>query len=540
MANEPWDTNLGDELFSKLAVPGDTIDTSKPESIGYEEEDESWQDELRRDETILGEATSKPKRLGKGRKPTQQHESSHDTGRLVSLENTVNEPTVEASLDSFFAPEAGDQFDDSVIGQDIAEPSFEQPFDDPFDSQHTGETDFDISSIDIDGTIEHAQQSKKRTSRVIGIVTALGLIVGIIFGINWLMTFNAQRGIADVDEGIDTSFIAEPQRVETNNIAGEYQVNGTPVWELDEDEAKLLSVYGAGVLQIHDGEVKLRNINTGKVIQQTNIDEAIEATYETVDTEGNPAVGYQTGTAITIISRTGVESWDIPEEFKLIASGDVGLLVDSHSRTAKAVVPGEKDLVEAIYDPNLMLSGADQGHLLQPISNTPRVELVEFDGADREVLELVAPHEQMSFIRHLSIGHGISLALWELDGVKLATTHSLEDGQPISTVPIESAESWSIGRGADLAVMGRYALEMSTGHFIAEADRPLSGAVNTVPFIEEAGNRILIIDGKSLRQTSRLRGVTESVVVIENGDSSIAVYPHTGSPDKTTHGGGLA
>lgn len=540
MANEPWDTNLGDELFSNLAVPGDTIDTSKPESIGYEEEDESWQDELRRDETILGETAPKPKRLGKGREPTQQHESSHDTGRLVSLENTVKEPTVDASLDSFFAPEAGDQFDEPVVDQGVAEPSFEQPFDGPFESQHTGETDFDISSIDIDGTIEHAQQSKKRTSRVIGIVTALGVIVGIILGINWLMTFNAQRGIADVDDGIDTSFIAEPQQVEANNIAGEYRVNGTPVWELDEEEAKLMSVYGAGVLQIHDGEVKLRNINTGKVIQRTNIDEAIEATYETVDAKGNPAVGYQTDTAITIISRTGVESWDTPEEFKLIASGDIGLLVDSHSRTAKAVVPGEKDLVDAAYDPNLMLSGADQGHLLQPISNTPRVELVEFDGADREVLELVAPHEKMSFIRHLSIGHGISLALWELDGVKLATTHSLKDGQPISTVPIESAESWSIGRGADLAVMGRYALEMSTGHFIAEADRPLSGAVNTVPFIEEAGNRILIIDGKPLRQTSRLRGVTESVVVIENGDSSISVYPHTGSPDKTTHGGGLA
>lgn len=538
MANEPWDTNLGDELFSNLAVPGDTIDTSKPQSIGYEEEDESWQDELRRDETILGE--TKPKPIGKGRKPTQQHESSHDTGRWVSLEHTVKEPTVDASLDSFFAPEAGDQFDEPVVDQGVAEPSFEQPFDDPFESQHTGETDFDISSIDIDGTIEHAQQSKKRTSRVIGIVTALGVIVGIILGINWLMTFNAQRGIADVDDGTDTSFIAEPQQVEANNVAGEYRVNGTPVWELDEEEAKLMSVYGAGVLQIHDGEVKLRNINTGKVIQRTNIDEAIEATYETVDAKGNPAVGYQTDTAITIISRTGVESWDTPEEFKLIASGDIGLLVDSHSRTAKAVVPGEEDLVDAAYDPNLMLSGADQGHLLQPISNTPRVELVEFDGADREVLELVAPHEKMSFIRHLSIGHGISLALWELDGVKLATTHSLKDGQPISTVPIESAESWSIGRGADLAVMGRYALEMSTGHFITEADRPLSGAVNTVPFIEEAGNRILIIDGKPLRQTSRLRGVTESAVVIENGDSSISVYPHTGSPDKTTHGGGLA
>lgn len=127
MANEPWDTNLGDELFSNLAVPGDTIDTSKPESIGYEEEDESWQDELRRDETILGETMPKPKRIGKGRKPTQQHESSHDTGRLVSLENTVKEPTVDASLDSFFAPEAGDQFDEPVVDQGVAEPSFEQP-----------------------------------------------------------------------------------------------------------------------------------------------------------------------------------------------------------------------------------------------------------------------------------------------------------------------------------------------------------------------------------------------------------------------------
>jgi len=124
--------------------------------------------------------------------------------------------------------------------------------------------------------------------------------------------------------------------------------------------------------------------------------------------------------------------------------------------------------------------------------------------------------------------------------VRFATTHSLEDGRAISTVPIEAAEKWTFGRGADLAVMGRYAIEISTGHFIVEADQPLTGAINTVPFVEESSTRTLIVDGQPLRQSARLRGVTESVVVIENGDSSISVYPHTGSPDEQTHGGGLA
>ncbi|NWN87096.1 MAG: hypothetical protein HLX51_00915 [Micrococcaceae bacterium] len=587
MAYDPREENLGDDLFSKLAIPSGTIDTSEPESIGYEEEDENWQDELRRDESILGDAGPRKKRFGKKPKVhpnSEDYTVSNDTAALVSLEKSVAKPSVDSSLDDFFGTQDDETFDDTVdehapalpsFGQPVHSPpfdsaqhsqpddlpGFDQPFDDdpfnsmdddqfpglpgfdqPFEDQFADDTEFDVGSIDIEGTIEDAEQSSKRKNRIIGAVTAVALAFGVAFGVNWLITFNAERGIADVSDDIDTSFIAEPQQIDTSEITGEFSANGAPVWELDADEARLMSVYRAGILQIHDGTVKLRNTNTGEIIEETEIDEAIETTYETVDAEGNPAVGYRTDTQITVISGAGVESWDVDEELTLVASGDIGLLVDAQSYTAKAVVPGEEKLVDATYDENLMLSGADQDHLLQPISNTPRVELVDFDGEEREVIELAPPQEQMTFIRHLSVGHGLSLALWDLEDVRLATTHSLEDGQPISTVPVEVAEGWSIGRGADLATMGRYAIEISTGHFIVEADRELSGAVNTVPFVEESGNRVIIVEGQALRQSNRLRGVTESVVVIENGDSSISVYPHAGSPDQTisTHGGGLA
>jgi hypothetical protein len=511
---------------------------------------------------------------------SEDYTVSDDTAALVSLEDTVNKPTVDASLEDMFSDNGVQNFDASQPPSDDTEfqpvgdffdlpsvhrfdqqpppppqqpsPDFDQalPLDDHpegFDvasgnvHDEPSDDDFDVSSIDIEGTIDQAQQSTKLRKRIIAGLAAAVTLVAVIFGAQWLITLGAQRGIADISDDIDLSFIAEPAQVDTTETTGEFAASGTPLWELDADEARLMSVYRAGILQVHDGTVKLRNINTGDIIEETGIDEAIESTYETFDADGDPAVGYRTDTQVTIISKNGAESWEVEEpNLQLVASGDLGLLVDTESYEAQAIVPGEEELVEAHYDRDLMLSGADQDYLLQPTSNVPQVDLVTFDGEDRQVIDLQPPHEQTSFIRHLAIGHGLSLALWELEDVRFATTHSLEDGRAISTVPIESAEKWTFGRGADLAVIGRYAIEISTGHFIVEADQPLTGAINTVPFVEESSTRTLIVDGQPLRQSTRLRGVTESVVVIENGDSSISVYPHTGSPDEPTHGGGLA
>lgn len=581
MSNQHWDEELPKDLFDGLNVPEDIIDTPEPERIAFDHQEDDWQDQFRRDTTIYGERPSKKQSIAKRAAPvvSEEYTVSDDTGALISLENTVNKPTVDVSLEDVFSesgiqehdvheppPEPDDTelqpvesfFDLPSVDRFDHQPppaphkptqSFDQlafdshpkSFDDALGSDEPDDDDFDVSSIDIEGTIDRAQQSTKLRKRIITGLTAAATLVMVVFGAQWLIGLGAQRGLADIPNDIDLSFLAEPAQVDTAETAGEFAASGSSLWGLDPDEARLMSVYRAGILQVHDGTVKLRNINTGDVLQESDIDEAIESTYETFDADGDPAVGYRTDTQVTIISKNSVESWEVEEpNLKLVASGDLGLLVDSASYEAHAIVPGEDELVKAHYDRSLMLSGADQDYLLQPTSNVPQVDLVSFDGEDRQVIDLKPPHEQTSFIRHLAIGHGLSLALWELEDVRFATTHSLEDGRAISTVPIEAAEKWTFGRGADLAVMGRYAIEISTGHFIVEADQPLTGAINTVPFVEESSTRTLIVDGQPLRQSTRLRGVTESVVVIENGDSSISVYPHTGSPDEQTHGGGLA
>src|SRR5699024_7359050 len=398
--------------------------------------------------------------------------------------------------------------------------------------------DFGIGSLGLEDTIGQEFQTVKRRKFISGSVTGVALIVGGFFGVSTLIHAVSDPSLDDIE--VDTSFVDHPTNVDTSEAAGEFSVAGTPNWELDAEEAQLVSVYKAGMLQIHDGQAALLNTATGDEIASTELDEAIETTFETVDEHDNTAVGYQTDDEIVILSSQGAQSWEIQGDWSLVASGDLALLTDQGSDAAKVVVPGEEDLVDAEYDSNLMLSGADQEHLLQPISSTPRVELVSFDGENREVIELRAAHEQLNFVRHLSIGHGKSLALWELDGVKFASVHSLDTGEALSTVTVDSADSWTIGRGGELATMGKFVIDMSAGHFITEADRDLDGAINTIAYVEESDIRTLIVDEQPLRQRDRLRGVTQSVTVIENSDSSISVYPRSGSPTTSTHGGGLA
>src|SRR5699024_4631378 len=284
--------------------------------------------------------------------------------------------------------------------------------------------DFGIGSMGLEDTIGQEAQSSKRRKWVIGSVTGVALIVGGVFGVSTLIDVVSDPSLDDV--AIDTSFVANPTSVDTSEATGEFSVAGVPNWELDAEEAQLVSVYKAGMLQIHDGQAALLNTATGDEIASTELDEAIETTFETVDEHDNTAVGYQTDDEIVILSSDGAQSWDVQGDWSLVASGDLALLTDQGSDAAKVVVPGKEDLVDAEYDTDLMLSGADQDHLLQPISSTPQVELVSFDGENREVIELRAAHEQLNFVRPLSIGHGKSLALWELDGVKFASVHSLD------------------------------------------------------------------------------------------------------------------
>lgn len=548
MSDPRWDDDAGDSLFADIDFPDDTIDTARPQGTSFDDVDDI--DDPYRSSTILSK--SKPHRMPtyrlpeddpKDRQITTDIEDFFDSNQDVALDPPLQNDAVTDQFDAPMTSMDGVELFDGVLddfdsSKDVASSEQSPVPDDEASSSNQSDDDFGIGSMGLEDTIGQEAQSSKRRKWVIGSVTGVALIVGGFFGVSTLIDAVSDPSLDDV--AIDTSFVANPTSVDTSEATGEFSVAGVPNWELDAEEAQLVSVYKAGMLQIHDGKAALLNTATGDEIASTELDEAIETTFETFDEDNNAAVGYQTDDEIVILSSQGAQSWEAKGDWNLVASGDLALLTDQGSDAAKVVVPGKEDLVDAEYDTDLMLSGADQDHLLQPISSTPQVELVSFDGENREVIELRAAHEQLNFVRHLSIGHGKSLALWELDGVKFASVHSLDTGEAISTVTVDSADSWTIGRGGDLATMGTFVIDMSAGHFIAEADRELDGAINTIAYVEDSDIRTLIIDEQPLRERDRLRGVTQSVTVIENSDSSISVYPHNGSPTTSTHGGGLA
>lgn len=521
-------------LFQGLELPDDTIDTSKPEAVEYDHNG----------------GVINPHRDRRLYDP-HEHEPNTNTAGLIDFSKHVE--VEDADIDSLLGDgqhtAAYEDSDGAAIAGELGVENLDLGAFDPIEDRPasagsrpaTGSSglDFDLGPIELEETIDEAETSYTKRRRLFIALGSIATVIVLVLGVTALVSAFSAPDVTDLD--IDTEFIATPTYVDTSQTTATLDVSGTPVWEIPADEAGVLSVYRAGILQVHDGKANLLSTATGEVIADRSLEEPIDVTFETVDADSKPAVGYQTESEIVIMSVSSVDAWELPsDDLHVVATGDVALLTDKHSRKAYVAVAGEDDLVEANYDVNLMLSGADEGHLLQPISNTPRVELVSYDGTDSKVVELVPGNERMSFVRHLSIGHGLSLALWELEGVKLASTHDLTTGKSVATVPVEEASGWTVGRGGQLAVMGRYVVDMSTGHFIYEADRTLDGAVNTIPYIEESSGRTLIIDDQSVKQSQRLRGVTESVMVMENGDSSISVYPNIGSPIMQTHGGGLA
>src|SRR5699024_7198176 len=310
--------------------------TARPQGTSFDEVDDI--DDPYRSSTILSK--SKPHRAQtyrlpeddpKDRQITTDIEDFFDSNQDVALDPPLQNDDLADQFDAPMTSMDGVELFDGVLddfdsSKDVASSEQSPVPDDEASSSNQSDDDFGIGSMGLEDTIGQEAQSSKRRKWVIGSVTGVALIVGGFFGVSTLIDAVSDPSLDDV--AIDTSFVANPTSVDTSEATGEFSVAGVPNWELDTEEAQLVSVYKAGMLQIHDGQAALLDTATGDEITSTELDEAIETTFETVDEHDNAAVGYQTEDEIVILSSDGAQSWEAQGDWNLVASGDLALLTD--------------------------------------------------------------------------------------------------------------------------------------------------------------------------------------------------------------------
>ena len=150
------------------------------------------------------------------------------------------------------------------------------------------------------------------------------------------------------------------------------------------------------------------------------------------------------------------------------------------------------------------------------------------DDAEHDAAELILddPAEGASFQRHLTFGHGLSLTEWDIDGETYLVVHDLHEEASVSAVvpSFDGAESWSVGRGMELATIGGYAFDLEDGSLIAEsAEEDFNRAMGPVAVVDAGNGREFILDGYQYTETTRVLGYTGAgTAIVRQPDGSVA------------------
>lgn len=318
------------------------------------------------------------------------------------------------------------------------------------------------------------------------------------------------------------------------------------MWTLTPEEATSASWYAAGIIGTTEDEITLYSTGTGSEtatvdVEDYDLEEDLAWTAEFYDGE-TPAVGLRLATEFIALTADGdTQRWDIPEDAEIQIYGTTPLLSqeDDGDTTYQALVIGEDDPVELTPNRELGLRAVDQTEMIQVDGSSPRVALNPIDresGDSGHAITLTPPTGDAEFIRHLDAGHSLSLALWQVDddlyiGVHpLSTEDDTAEAETFVQAPFGSSEdatSWTIGRGMQLAVIGPYAIDMTTGELAAESHagdftNALGEAAVVAP---EDGARSLTIDQTIYDETDRVVGHTgRGSLVTYSIDGSIVVH----------------
>ncbi|GFZ99487.1 hypothetical protein GCM10011359_30590 [Nesterenkonia alkaliphila] len=313
------------------------------------------------------------------------------------------------------------------------------------------------------------------------------------------------------------------------------EVYGHQLWGLPAAEAQTLSWFSAGVVSVYDSELRLYDTLTGDEIATVELDEPIQWTVEHV-IAGSPAVGFRTGDEFIAIDAEGeVQSWPLSEDATVAVTGQIPILTEDE--THYALVFGEEDPVELTGNPELITPAADVEHLIQVAPGSPRVVLIPFESEESEQdleaadIRLIAPTPEAVFSRHLSVGHGQSLALWEVEGESYLGVHPLDAGEDeapaAAFVPApKEITGWEIARGMGLALVGPYAFDLSTGALASYAgeNTTFSAGLGPAAVTETSDGRRFTVENETYTEQKRIIGYTgDGTIVIREADGSVTV-----------------
>lgn len=369
---------------------------------------------------------------------------------------------------------------------------------------------------------------EKHPRRVKATAVAAGglLVVGLIGGGTFLAASTGDQ--PDQPAGVTSAPAAESS---AEQIDSDYTMS---LWSLPPSKTQKLSVFASGVVSVNDGRLILRDSLSADIITKVALDTPVQWTAEARfgDTD---AVTVRTEDRVHLITETGeTADWKISDDQEVSVLG-TRPIIRGDEATEVLTLDGAQQ-VEG--NPALYSAAADEEFLLQIDAGEPRVVAVPYaDDARSEDVALTVPSDRAEFVKHLAVGHGLALALWQVGDQNYYGVHSLEeDGESTAFLPTptsaEDAPRWQFGRGLDLAVIEGSAIKLSDGTLAATAPEgeTLTTALGTAAISEDdTGARHVLIDGTAYEEDDRIIGFSDNGTVwVREPDGSVTALSKLG------------
>ncbi|MGQ7786613.1 hypothetical protein [Nesterenkonia sp. K-15-9-6] len=315
------------------------------------------------------------------------------------------------------------------------------------------------------------------------------------------------------------------------------------IWTLDRALTEQFGWTAAGLTYIdpETAELVLLHTTSGDETARIALDSPVSSLDEFITADG-PAVGARTEDGFTLITGEGeTYTWELAATDRVTSAGETPM-VRSDDGTTAALLPNNDEPLEVTGHPDNLSAAIDDTTLIQVVPGQPSVVSIAF-GPDAEPAtetRLTAPTETAEFSRHITAGRGLTLSQWTVDGEALMAVHHIKSGDLTAVLPDHDPDSptgWSIGRGMEIAIIGPYAIDISTGTLHAVVpDSAESGAWQTAigpaAVAETTDGRIYATrDGRSVIEspsTRRIVGWSGDLLLVRDPSGDLQAVEEPG------------
>lgn len=308
-------------------------------------------------------------------------------------------------------------------------------------------------------------------------------------------------------------------------------------WNLPAGKAEAASAFAAGVAYVTSDprELVLLDTDSGKELGKTRLDSYISYTSEFMAGDV-PAVAARTEKSLTAITAKGdTQSWKVAKDDTVRITGTTPMVVSKDGKVS-ALIVGEDKPVEVTRDTSFIPTAIDGKTLIQADSARPQVVIDPLDDkADAKTLDLPAPTDSATFSRHISSGHGVTVAEWTVDGQSTVTVHDLDDDAAVTAAfPLSDsadADSWQVGRTMGTGIIGDKAVSLADGSLTVDGNgTPFTIALGPLAVTEVKGQRTYFDSTSTYPEPdqARLLGYTaKGPAIVRNPDGSITALTNT-------------